>query len=175
MGQHVGLVHQRQPPAPRGRELSGVPHAAPHPGPGVQRLLGRGLELGAPVHGPARARVQALGVLPDDDEVQVRQLVLADRAAHAGPQLGRPQVDVEVELEPQPQQQPALQHARRHLRGADRAEQDGVGLAQLGEHGVGQHLAGPQVVLAAERGTLASRRRIRAARDRVHAGPGDRR
>ncbi len=158
MCEHVGLVHQRQPAAAPDRELRCVPDAAPHASPGVQRLLGRRLELGAPVHGAASARVQALGVLPDDDEVQIRQLVLADRTANARPQLGRPQVDVEVELEPQPQQQPPLQHARRHLRRADRAEQDGVGLPQLCQHGVRQYLAGLQVVLATQVAGSASRR-----------------
>ena len=58
-----------------------------------------------------------------------------------------------VEREPQPQQQAALQHAARHRRVADGAEQDRVVPAQLVEHAVGQRLArgvpapGAEVVL----------------------------
>jgi hypothetical protein len=49
---------------------------------------------------------------------------------------------VVVELEAQPKQQAAFEHTGRHGRVADRAQQDGVVLAHLGEHGVGQQLAG---------------------------------
>ena len=59
-----------------------------------------------------------------------------------------------VELEAQPQQQPALEDAGRQVRvvrlAADRAEQDGVVLPDLGEHGVGQHLTGGEVALGAQ-------------------------
>ena len=59
-----------------------------------------------------------------------------------------------VELEAQPQQQPALEDARRQVGvvglAADRAEQDHVVLAHLGQHRVGQHLTGGEVALGAE-------------------------
>jgi hypothetical protein len=100
--------------------------------------------------GAARARVQALGVLPDDDKVQIGQLVLADRSADARPQLGWPEIDIQIKLEPQAQQQSAFEHARRHVGSPDRSEQDRVGLPQLGEYRVRQHLAGAQIVLPAE-------------------------
>ena len=47
-----------------------------------------------------------------------------------------------VELEAQAQQQAALEDAAGHRRVADRAEQDRVVLAQLGEHRLRQQLAG---------------------------------
>ena len=59
-----------------------------------------------------------------------------------------------VELEAQPQQQAALEDARRQVRvaglAAHGAEEDRVVLADLVEHGVGQHLAGREVALGAE-------------------------
>ena len=48
-----------------------------------------------------------------------------------------------VELEAEPQQQAALEHAARHARVADRAEQDRVVPLDLLEHRVGQRLPGP--------------------------------
>ena len=92
---------------------------------------------------PALARVGALGVLADDDQVDaVVEL--------ARPARERPQVHVEVEREAHLEQQAALEHAGRHVGRADRAEQDRVEAAQLFEHRVGQHLAGAQVARAAE-------------------------
>ena len=56
-----------------------------------------------------------------------------------------------VELEPQPQQQPALEDAGGEAGvtrlAADGSEEDRVVPADLGEHGVGQHLAGREVAL----------------------------
>jgi hypothetical protein len=59
-------------------------------------------------------------------------------------------VDVQVELEAHLEQQAPLDDARRHLRRADGAKQDGVEGPQLVERGVGQDLAVVQVALAAE-------------------------
>ena len=96
----------------------------------------------------------------------------ADGTGHAGPQLGRPQVHVQVELGPQPQQQAALQHPGRHVRAANRAEQDRIGLAQLVEHGVRQHLAGGQEVLGAKRVAAPLNDEPVVDGDRVHTVPG---
>ena len=78
-----------------------------------------------------------------------------------------------VELEAQPQQQPALEDAGRQVRvaglAADRAEQDRVVLADLGEHGVGQHLAGGEVALGAE--VVAGRLELHVRRARPPRGP----
>ena len=87
--------------------------------------------------------------------------VAGQRAAHAGVEPGRAQVDVVVELEAQPQQQPALEDARRHARVADRAEQDRVVLAQLVEHRVRQQLAGALPARGTEVVVAWSRRRAR--------------
>ena len=59
-------------------------------------------------------------------------------------------VDVQVELEAHLEQQAALDHARRHVGRADRAEQDRIELAQLVERRVGEDLAVAQVAGAAE-------------------------
>ncbi len=97
---------------------------------------------------PAVADVGALGALADDDEVDVPRL--AQRRGHARVEPGRPQVHVVVELEPQPQEQPPLQHPARDAGVADRPEQDRVVLADLGERGVGEGLAGGVPALGAE-------------------------
>ena len=57
---------------------------------------------------------------------------------------------VEVELEAQAEEEAPLEDARRHLRGADGPQEDGVDVAQLVEDGVGQDLARAQVAVAAE-------------------------
>ena len=98
----------------------------------------------------AGAGVEALGALADHHEVDLAGLDVGQRAGGAGPQPGRAQVDVLVEVEAQLQQQAALEHARRHGRVADRAEQDRVVPGQLVEHRVGQHLAGAEVAGGAQ-------------------------
>ena len=89
------------------------------------------------------ADVRALGVLADDDE-RVRPIVPGGGADE------RPLVDVQVELEAHLEQQAALDHARRHVGRADRAEQDRIEPAQLVERRVGEDLAVAQVAGAAE-------------------------
>ena len=124
----------------RGRDvgqLEGVAHAALDAHPGVHAALRGDLVRRAPAQHAALADVRALGVLADHDEV------VTGRGE-------RPLVDVQVELEAHLQQQAALDHAGRHLRRADGAEQDGVEAAQLVERGVGQDLAVAQVALPAE-------------------------
>ena len=149
-------MHQGQvPPRPRPGQVEGVTDAALDAEPGVDRPLGGDLGRGAFAQESTLASVGALGVFPDDSEV--------DR--HPGADTGRgdegPQVDVEVQLEAQPQQQTPLEDTRGHLGGADGAEQDGVEGPQLVQHAVGQHLAGGQIAPAAEVvvGRLERRRR----------------
>ena len=100
----------------------------------------------------AGADVGALGALPHDHHVDLG--VARQRTPHARVEPGGPEVDVVVELEAQPQQQAPLEDARREpgvaRLPADRAEQDRVVVADLGEHGVGEHLAGGEVALGAE-------------------------
>ena len=80
----------------------------------------------------AFTRVGALGVLAHDRAVEPAA-------------VERAQVHIEVELEAQTQEEATLEHARRHVGRAHRAEEDGIDAAQLVEHRVGQHLAGAQV------------------------------
>ena len=98
----------------------------------------------------AHAAVQPLGVLADDDEVDVVRALVLQRAVDAGVELHRAQVDVLVELEAQAQEQALLEDAGLHVRVADGAEVDGVEAAQLLEHRVRQDVAGLHVALAAE-------------------------
>ena len=151
MGQHVGLVHQGDLAtlAPQ-RPVERVPDHPLDAVPGVEALLGRDLGGGAAVQDAARTGVEALGALADHHEVDLARLHRTQRARCSRPEAGRPQVDVLVEVEPQLEQQPALQHPRRYRRVADRAEQDRVVRGQLGQHRVGQHLAGPVVPRGAQ-------------------------
>ncbi len=141
VGQHVGLVHQRQvlARAPLGA-VERVPHHPLHAEGGVRADLGGDLLRGVLAQQAAGADVRALGALAHHHHVDLG--LAGQRAAHARVEPGRAQVHVVVELEAQPQQQPALQDAAGHRRVADRAEQDRVVLAQLGEHRLGQQLAG---------------------------------
>ena len=139
-GQHVRLVDEGEvAPGPGGGELEGEPGAALDAHAGVDRPLGRHLVGRALAEEPAFAGVGALRVLPHDHEVHPR----------GGCGEG-PHVDVEVELEAGPQQEPPLEHAGRHLRGPDGAEEDGVQLAELVEHRVGQDLPRREVAPAAQ-------------------------
>ena len=75
----------------------------------------------------------------------------ADRAFDTGEKVDRTEVDVLVEIEPQAQQDPLLQHARRAPCGSPTAPSRMASrLAELPDRRVGQDLAGPQVVLAAD-------------------------
>ena len=106
---------------------------------------------GVLVQDAAGARVEALGALADHDKVDLARVPTpASGLVDARPQPGRAQVHVLVELEAQLEQQTALEHAGRHARVADRAEQDRVVLGQLAEHRVGQHLAGAVVARGTE-------------------------
>jgi hypothetical protein len=151
VGQHVGLVDQRQVLArPADRPLEGVADDPLDTEGGVQADLGGHLVRGVAAQHPAGARVGPLGALPDAEHVDVTGL--GERAADAVVEPRRPQVHVVVELEAQLEQQPALEDAAGHGGVADRAEQDRVVPAELVEHRVGQQLAGalpaggPQVV-----------------------------
>ena len=130
---------------------------------GVDADLGGDLVLGVLAQQPAVAGVGPLGALAHDHHVDLVRA--GQRPAHAGVEPGRAEVDVVVELEPQAQQQPPLEDAAWHRRVADRAEQDGVVLAQLAEHRLRQQLAGASAI-ARHRGRRSSSRhpaRLRAS------------
>ena len=145
VGQHVVLVHEGEVPARSAcRPGEGVAHDPLDAERGVDADLGRDLVRGPDPQGPAVADVGALGALADDDEVDAarRHARHVEGAGRARVEPRRAQVDVVVEGEAQRQQHAALEHAARHARVADGAEQDGVVAPQLLEHRVGQGLAG---------------------------------
>ena len=79
--QDVRLVGHGHAAAPSGLagQLEGVAQAPVHPAPGVDALLGRDLLPGSPSGEPAGADVEALGVLPDEDHVDVLLLHRSNR------------------------------------------------------------------------------------------------
>ena len=128
----------------------------------IDALLGRDLLRRAATQHTTGADVGSLGALAIDDEVDLIRTLARERPGDTGVELDRPVVDVVVELEAQGQQHAALQHAGRHGRVADRAEQDRVVGAQLLEHRGRQGLAGAvvepgaQVVLLGGHGHVAA-------------------
>src|SRR5262249_15995012 len=128
-------------------ESGGVSDAALDAGPGVQRLFRGYLERGAAVDDAAGSRVHALGVLADDDEIEV----VRAGSGYPRPLPGGAQVHVEGELEAKAKEQAGLEHSGGDRRTADGAEEDGISLLQVIERVVRQNLAGSQVVLGAER------------------------
>ena len=148
--QHVRLVHQRDmratgrihPDAVRS-ELEREPDRPLGAHARVDRALGGDLVRGALAKHATLADVRPLGVLPDHHEV-VRHGV-PGRGADEGALI-----DVEIEIEAHLQQQAAFDHPGRHIRGADRAEQDGIEAAELVQRRIRQDLAVSQVPRTAE-------------------------
>ena len=148
--QHVGLVHHRQMAPARLCTGEGIADHTFHTVAGVDRLLRRHL-VGQPLEQqPPGTGVHALGVLADDHHVTAVRRQPGDRRRDTRQELYRPQVDVLVEREAHLEQQATLQHARRHVGGPHRAEQDRVDLVELCEGLVGQDLPGGEVAAAAE-------------------------
>ncbi len=114
------------------------------------RLLEHDLALGALVHAAAHRRVLALGVLADDDEVDVARLAVGERRRDAGHQLARAQVHVLVELAAEQDERAPQRHVVGDRRGpADRAVVDRLERGQLREPVVRHHLPVRGVVVAA--------------------------
>ena len=150
--QHVRLVHERElaPPVGTHRELEGVAHDPLDPVARVDALLHRDLVLGSLAMEASRARVQALGVLADDDHVDVLLGMARHEGLDAGIALDRTQVHVLVELEAQAEQQIPLEDPRPHARVADGAEQHRVEPAHRIELGARKRLAGAKEPLRPE-------------------------
>ena len=130
-------------------ELERVADAALAAAAGVDGHLRGHFVRRALVHEAAGAAVQVLGVLADDDEVDVGRAFVLERRLDAGEQFHRPQVDVLVEAEAEVEQQLALQDAGGDVGMADRAEQDRVELAQLVEAVGRQRFARFEIAVAA--------------------------
>ncbi len=99
---------------------------------------------------PADPAVEAFGVLPDHDHVDVVLGVGRHQRLHAGVPDHRAEVHELVQLEADPKQEVALEDPRRHPRVAHGPEQDRVGLPQRLEVGIGQRLPRSQVSLGSE-------------------------
>ncbi len=155
-------MHQGQPVgrSPAG-QVEGEAHAALDAVAGVDRALGGDLVWCPLAQETALARVRALGVLADDDEVGT----LGDGTRHA---REGSEVDVEVELEAEAQQHAAFEGAGRDggvtHRWPDRAEQDGVEAPELVQRLVGEDGAVAQVPGGAQ---------IEGRGVEVHPGGGD--
>ena len=128
VGEDVGLAAQgeRLLAVALARVLERVAQAALDALACVDRLLDGDLVGRASLEEAAGAGVEALGVLADDDEVDLLGSLVAERRVDAGVELDRAQVDVEVELEAQAQQDALLEDAGLDVGVADGAEQDGV-------------------------------------------------
>ncbi len=134
VGQHVGLGDEREHllgVVAAARELEGPADAALAALAGVDGRLAGDFVGRVLLQEAADAAIQVFGVLADDDEVDVCRALVAERRLDAGKQLHRPQVDVLIELKSQLEQQAFFEDARRHVGMADRAQIDGVELAQL--------------------------------------------
>src|SRR6185503_11211956 len=132
-GEDVRLPAERErlPPVPLLRVLERVAQAALDALPSVDGLLHRDLVRGAALERAAGARVQPLGVLAHDDEVDVLGPLVLERRVDARIELDGPKVDVEVELEARAEEDALLEDARLHVGVADGAEQDRVELPQV--------------------------------------------
>ena len=127
-GQHVGLVDERQVAAAGHRQVERVADDPLHPVAGVDRSLRGDLVRRAAAEEAPLTGVGTLGVLAHDPEVDVASRV------HEGSK-----VHVEVEGEAHLEQQAPLDQPRRHLRGSDGPQVEGVQGAPLLDHLVRKH------------------------------------
>ena len=97
---------------------------------GVELLLDGDLVVGARLEASADADVEPFGVLAEHHEVDVLRLAALERAQPLVEQLHRAVVDVEVELEARAEQDVARVAVVGHAWIAERADEDGVELAQ---------------------------------------------
>ena len=99
---------------------------------GVQLFLDRDFVVCAGLEAPADADIEPLGVLAEDDEVDVVWPAVLERTETLVEQPHRPVVDVEVELEARAEQDVARVAIVGHARIAKRADEDRVEAAQAG-------------------------------------------
>ncbi len=101
------------------------------------------------VHKAARAAVQILGILADDDEIDILRPLVLERSLHPRKQLYRPQIDVLVQPEANIKQQLPLENAGRHIRMTDGPQEHGIELAKLIEAIFRQGFARFEIAIAA--------------------------
>src|SRR5690606_1981699 len=93
--------------------------------------------------------VHVFGVFAYDDEIDVIRPLVAERRFDAGEELHGPEVDVLIELKAKLQQQAFFKNARLNVGMSDRAEVNGVVLAQFVDGPVRQDFARLQVSVSA--------------------------
>ena len=118
--------------------------------PGVDGFLDGDFVRRALVLKAARAGVKPLVVLAHDHEINVLRPLVLERAVLRAVKFHGTEIDVLIQLEPQAEQDAFFQNARLDLRMADRAEENGLELAQLVHRAVRQHFAGFEIAFAAE-------------------------
>ena len=150
VGEHVGLVPQGEAAAAGHGALEPEADDPLHAEAGVDRILEGDLGGRAFAQETPGARIGAFGVLAGYEYVAAVRRQARHRRGHPLVQLHRAEVHVQVEVEAQAQQQAPFQHPGRDVGPADRPHQDGVVAGQLLFYGVGQHLAGGQIPVAAQ-------------------------
>ena len=153
VGQHVGLGDQGEHllgvVAVAG-ELEGPADAALAAFAGVDGRLRGDLVRGVLLQEAADAAVHILGVLADDDEINVLGPLSFERRLDARKKLHRAEVDVLVELEAQLQQQALFEDARARRRDARPHPGTSRRRCELFDGPLGKDFAGFQIAVTAE-------------------------
>ena len=134
-------MDQRELLGPALRPAERVAHDPLHAEARIDALFDGDLVRRADPHRAAGTDVRTFGAFAHDDEIDVG--LPGERGGGAREETYGTQVHVVIEGEAQLQQQPALEDPARNAGITDRTEQDRVGLAELGQHAVGQRLTGP--------------------------------
>jgi hypothetical protein len=103
-------------------------------------FLGRTLACEA-----TRADVEVLIIFTDDHHVDLIGALVTERSADAGIELDGAEIDIETQLKTEAEEQALFEDAGRDAGITDCAEEDGIGLAEVGEHAIGEDLASFQV------------------------------
>ena len=143
-GKHVCLVYECEMFAiPSCSQLECVAHAALYSVCCVYASLSCNFLWRAFTQYAAFANIRAFRIFANHNEV-MRRGVSGCRACKWAT------IDIQVQLKTHLEQQPALNYARRYTRRANRAEQDGIKIAQLRKRLVRQHFAVAQISRATQ-------------------------
>ena len=131
-------------------QLEGILEAAVYSAAVVHHQLRGDLLARAHARCAAVARVNAAGVLADDDEIDVLGALVLERGLHVRIELHRPEIDVLVQGKAYLEQDAGLEDARFYVGMADSAQEHGVELFEFVDRAVRKRLAGLQIPRAAE-------------------------
>ena len=98
---------------------------------------------------PSDLRVDTLGILTHDDEIDVFRLLILEWTKMFGIQLDRTEVDIEIQAKPQSQDNRALNQPRLYVRMSYGAQQDSIQIPPLVDQGVANKFFRFEVVFAA--------------------------